>query len=165
MGRNVPHAAWEFLNFRRRMAVSIANRMKSLRLILRHFTIYTLLASVSGMGVCPAASEIVAATARVGSAPSPGSNDHLPCRCDRQARGCGCGAACSCQVSVPQPKPVVPSERTERQTVSRQVLALQAHAARQATVELASTVLARTISAKRVALTPTLQLEHVRIQT
>jgi len=59
----------------------------------------------------------------------------------------------------------VPSQESRQQSISRQVLALHAYAAQHVAVEFGSLAIARTSSANLISLKPTLQLEHVRIQT
>jgi hypothetical protein len=78
---------------------------------------------------------------------------------------CQCGASCCCQASAPLPKPIDSKQSSERQLVSRQLAALQAYAATQVVLECGSMPNGRTLSAHLVSLTPTLQREHVRIQT
>ena len=139
--------------------------MKARNSILRLLTGYTLLVSVAGIGVCPAAGQVLASMGRMGPVPAQHSNDRLPCRCDQLPAGCQCGASCCCNASAPQPNPVAPSQETQQQNFSRQILALHAYAAQHVAVEFGLLAIARTASASLISLNPTLQLEHVRIQT
>ncbi len=138
--------------------------MKTWQLILRLGTVGTLLLSVTAMGVCPAASKAMSSSEGPQPVPSQRSGQHLPCPCDLLPGGCHCGASCCCQASAPEPKPTVPPHDTRQQSVSRHLLVLQVHVALEANGAGRSAI-ARTASANLVSLTPTLQLEHVRIQT
>lgn len=139
--------------------------MKTRHPILRLVTGYTLLVSVTAIGLCPTAGQLMASSVGTHSVPVQSSNDHLPCRCDGLPGGCQCGASCCCNASAPQPKPTVPAQESQQQNNSRQVLALHAYAAQHVAVEFGSLAIARTASANLISLNPTLQLEHVRIQT
>jgi hypothetical protein len=133
------------------------------RSLFRCFVGYALIFSVSGVAICsggaPGAARNIGGRAGHGSMPA----NHLPCKCDLNEKGCCCGGACCCKHSAPKPAPAAPVEQSQR--VVRQPLVLQVLAAMHAGLALGPLAVDPAAPVTLVSLTPTLQLEHVRIQT